>query len=151
MWHLDKHVVKMILETCQLLCTAIWLSGKEAPLKKTHVNHPSAIWCRQNKENWIWLKHLGLALCKEYTYRYEKIHKLQDTIENLKVPNLPEGRFFEPTPAMHNCYKEKDSLTSYRNYYLLGKCHLHFTKSGNHCWKKREIPPFIKNFYDSKN
>lgn len=135
--HVDKHVVKMILETCQLLCTAIWLSGGEAPYKATHKNHPSAIWARANKSNWNWLKSLGLELCAEYTYRYGKTHKSEKIITNLTVPDsIPDGDFFEPTPAMPDEYKCETSLESYRKYYRFGKQHLH-------SWKKREVPEFI--------
>jgi len=142
-WHVDRHVVKMILETCQLLCTAIWLSGGEAHCKPTHKNHPSAIWARANKENWLWLQQLGIALCEEYTYRYGKIHRLDAVIRDLTVPDLPDGEFYQPTPAMPDEYKTGDSLTSYRNYYILGKCHLHFWKN-RHAWKNRDIPRFIQ-------
>jgi hypothetical protein len=141
-YHLDRHVVKMILETCQLLCTAIWLAGGEAYCKPTHKNHPSAIWCRANKSNWIWLKNLGIALCEEYTYRYGKKHRLEDIIRNLEVPSIPDGDFYEPTQAMPEEYKDPSSLIAYRNYYILGKKHLHFWKT-RHAWKKRAIPNFI--------
>lgn len=54
-YHVDKHVVKMILETAQLLCSAHWLNGSEAPYKLTHKNHPCAIWTRECVENYNWL------------------------------------------------------------------------------------------------
>ena len=144
-YHVDRHVVKMILETCQLLCTAIWLSGGTAHCKPTHQNHPSAIWCRKSKANWLWLQELGIALCEEYTFRYGKVHKLDSVIRKLKVPlNLPEDEFTQPTPAMADEYKEGDSITSYRNYYILGKCHLHFW-TNRHAWKNRNIPRFVRD------
>jgi hypothetical protein len=144
MWHVDRHVVKMILETCQLLCTAIWLCGGKAHCKATHQNHPSSIWTRANKKNWVWLQNLGIALCEEYTYRYKKIHALETVIRDLEVPNLPNGEFFPPTPAMPDEYKvHDDSLASYRNYYILGKSHLHFWKT-RHAWKDRDIPRFVE-------
>jgi len=136
-YHCDKHVVKMILETAQLLCTAIWCSGGEAPYKKTHMNHPSAIWARKSKENWNWLHVLGLELCKEYTYRYGKIHKSQAIIESLKCPNISDIPFTPPPPAMPKMYKSKDSLLSYRLYYI-------FDKTRMLTWKKRDEPSWIK-------
>lgn len=142
-WYVDRHVVKMILETCQLLCTAIWLSGGIAYCKPTHTNHPSAIWTRANKSNWKWLRQLGLALCEEYTFRYGKTHKLEKIIRELTVPNIPKGDFVQPPQAMPDEYKHEDSIIAYRNYYVLGKAHLHFWKS-RHAWKKRDIPPFIQ-------
>lgn len=159
-WHVDSHVVKMILETCQLLCTAIHVvcdgstgvtndttlsiaNNTTTLYKKTHVNHPSAIWCRKSKENWMWLYNLGMALCREYTFRYEKIHKSQSVLENLKCPDLPDLPFTEPTQAMPNEYKNKSSLKAYRNFYAFGKKHLHFHAT-RHAWKNRRIPLFIK-------
>ena len=53
-YHCDKHVIKMILETAQLLCCVHWVSGVEAPYKKTHVNHPSSVWARESLTNYKW-------------------------------------------------------------------------------------------------
>lgn len=150
MYHLDRHCVKMILETCQLLCTAIWLTlskdelNKNPPVcKATHKNHPSAIWTRESKENWLWLQSLGLELCKEYTFRYNKKHKYEEFLEKLIVPTeLPNLAFTEPIPAMPLLYKKETSIESYRTYYSLGKAHLHFWKN-RHAWKNRSIPEFI--------
>ena len=47
----DKHVVKMVLETAQLLCSA----HETAPYKRTHYNHPCAIWTRSSLSNYMWL------------------------------------------------------------------------------------------------
>lgn len=146
LYHVDRHVVKMILETCQLLCTAIWVTGGEAPLKKTHENHPSAKWARESRKNWKWLRQLGLALCTEYTYRYGKIHKLESTIRDLKCPDLPRIDFTCPPLAMPDEYKDKNQITAYRNYYITGKKHLHLWKN-RHAWKNRDIPPFILETY----
>jgi hypothetical protein len=142
-YHVDRHVVKMIIEYCQLLCTAIWLSGGKAPLKKTHENHPCAIWARKSSGNWLWLQELALALCAEYTFRYEKQHKLQAVLESLQVPEIPKGEFFQPPQAMPEEYKQKDSKDAYRCYYVYGKNHLFAWKS-RHAWKNRKIPKFIR-------
>jgi len=137
-YHVDKHVVKMILETAQLLSTTHWVTGSEGPYRVTHKNHPSAIWARSNKSNYVWLCELGMELCKEYTYRYEKTHKTQQHLEWLSnnIPSLPEGNFTPPTLAMPENFMCEDNIKSYRKYYMYGKKHLH-------SWKKREIPAFI--------
>ena len=63
----DKHKVKMILECAQMLCTAhIALGNEDVPYKKSHLNHPSSVWVRANKENYQWLYDHMLALGKEY-------------------------------------------------------------------------------------
>lgn len=150
--HNDKHVVKMILEYAQLLSTAhrildgvltvglsqsgrkrqqyILADEREQMLySATHVNHPSAVWCRANVENYLWLHSLLVATCAEYTYRYGKVHKCQQTglVDALGVSpnNIPVGEFTAPTPAMPDACKVKaDVLSSYRNYYNLNKTHL---------------------------
>ena len=73
--HDDKRLVKMILETAQLLATAINFKGGKATYKSTHINHPCSIWTRENNSNYMWLLNHFVALNKEYTYRYGKIHK----------------------------------------------------------------------------
>lgn len=137
-YHCDKHVVKMILESAQLLCSAIIVLGGTAPYKLTHKNHPSSIWARAGRENWLWLYSLALELCKEYTFRYNKIHKTQNILLSLHPPeNLPLVPFFPPTPAMPDLFKiENDVKLSYRFYYIIDKHHLL-------SWKKRNPPKWV--------
>ena len=99
--HCDKHVVKMILESGQMLCAAHWLGWqrmlkvdtslkREALLKKltseidprllppwkmTHINHPCTQWTQLVWGNYMWHSRMGLALCDEYTRRYGREHK----------------------------------------------------------------------------
>lgn len=119
----DKHVVKMILESAQLMSTAHHLyNSKHAPLlyKPTHTKHPSAIWVRQSKQHYEWLYKHFVALCEEYTQRYGKVHKTQQTIGDVLklVPsNMPDVEFTPPPCAMPDEYKDGDSLSSYRKYY----------------------------------
>ena len=166
----DKHVVKMILESCQLLSTAHRiLDGTEFTEKKyvegsfparyrnlkrwklhdsrdniiyqaTHVNHPSAVWCRQSVENYNWLVDHFYALMQEYTYRYNKQHKcygelsymLQSPPKNLETYDMT----LMPS-AMADEYKiSDDPIVNYRNYYKLGKTRMH-------SWKNRQPPEWI--------
>lgn len=150
--HNNRHCTKMILEYNQLLSTAHRvLDGKEVVGKpktgrkqtkwvlnderdsilysSTHVNHPSAIWVRQSDSNYRWLHNLLVELCKEYTFRYGRIHKCESIglVDALKtIPNnIPQGKFTEPTPAMPEEVKIlNDSVASYRNYYNKYKQHL---------------------------
>lgn len=92
----DKRVVKMVLESCQMLSTAIneHNGSNIAPYKSTHKNHPSNIWCRETRTNWTWLWYHGKALSDEYTFRYGKVHKCADVLKQLlilrsEVPNGP--------------------------------------------------------------
>ena len=151
--HVDKHCVKMILEYAQLLSTAhrvldgvltdgLSQSGRKRKLyvlndsrdtilySATHVNHPSAVWCRQSDSNYMWLAELLEECCKEYSYRYGKIHKvessgLMQSLKNIFPKNISNKPFTEPTPAMPDeCKVPGNSLMSYHNYYNMNKQHL---------------------------
>ena len=93
----DKHVVKMILESAQMLCTTHHLcciNPDSNIYKIAHKNHPCTIWTRETKANYSWLYLLFRELCKEYTYRYLKIHKCETKLMNIlnNIPELiPEG------------------------------------------------------------
>lgn len=126
-WHLDRHVVKMILESAQLLSTAHRiLDNCQDPIlyRITHKNHPSAVWVRKSVHNYNWLYELFIALCDEYTRRYGKIH-LTDTklryVLNTPPKNIPNVPFTQPTQAMPNEYKHEDSVIAYRQYYIHAK------------------------------
>lgn len=145
--HHDKHVVKMILETAQLLSSAHRVvDGKqfidqstgrkikrwkmddpfidERLYKATHVNHPSNIWARESEENYKWLYQLFVSLCYEYTYRYGKVHA---TCKKLAVllsqppKNINKGEMTKMPQAMPDEYKTEDSVQAYRNYYIGAK------------------------------
>jgi hypothetical protein len=161
--HLDKHVVKMIIEYAQLLSTAHRMLDGEMYLDKTkngrsikrwrlddereeilykasHVNHPSAVWVRQSEQNYKWLYQLWYELCKEYTFRYGKEHLTFTKLKNVigfPPKNIDNLNFTQPTPAMPDEYKyDGDSLKSYREYYKGAK--KSFAK-----WTKREVPTWF--------
>ncbi len=159
----DKHVVKMVLESAQLLSTAHRvLDGQEiigtSPsgrkqkqwklydaretvlYKATHINHPSAVWIRQNVENYNWLVEHFFALLDEYTYRYDKKHKCMGELSfQLCTPpkNLEYAELTPPPSCMDEKYIISENVVdNYRNYYILGKSDLH-------CWKRRDPPNWI--------
>jgi hypothetical protein len=139
-YHNDKHVVKMILETAQLLCGVHWVTGNEAPYKLSHKNHPCSIWTRSSLENYLWLCELGLELCIEYEYRYGKKHKTYDVIMwcILNKPNISDVEFTSPPLAMpDHCKVGNNPIKSYRNYYM--------TEKSSFCnWKQRDVPHWYK-------
>ncbi len=78
----DKRLIKMVLETTQLLSTTLTILGsKKAPYKPTHKNHPCTLWVKESKGNYLWLLNHLKSLATEYTKRYNKVHKCQDYIE----------------------------------------------------------------------
>lgn len=139
-WHCDKHVVKMILESCQLLYIAHHIHGESrrveetAPIcattgkrgyKKTHSKHPSAIWTAESLPHYIWLCLFTLALVKEHAYRFGpkrehacKVH-LDWLFANPPKALLSQMKWLrDPPPAMPDEYKvEGDSVMSYRAFY----------------------------------
>jgi len=141
-YHCDKHVVKMILETAQLLCGVHHMTHQvthQVPYKLSHKNHPCSIWARESFTNYLILCEVGLELCKEYTYRYGKRHKSQDVIERciINKPNISDIGFTQPAKAMPDEYRVDDVVESYRNYYKGAKAN--FAK-----WTKRNIPEWFK-------
>ena len=137
-YHCDKHCVKMIIEGVQLLSTAHWMTGGEAPYKKTHINHPSNKWARESLSNYVWLCDMTMELCKEYTHRYGKRHKTQEHLEwcMLNLPNIEDKGLTEIPQAMPDECKKDNPIDGYRNYYNVEKAYM--------CkWKNREIPEWF--------
>ncbi len=140
----NKHVIKMILESAQLLCiTHRVLDGKQGYqlsksgrlrkywfhldrikennlYKATHINHPCSKWVRESSENYKWMYEHFLALCYEYQERYHKTHasyiKLNSIVKDLPK-NIPIKEFTEPPQAMPDKYRSSSSITAYHNYY----------------------------------
>ena len=167
--HLDKHVVKMILEYAQLLSTAHRLldgyeyegksiSGRKAMRWKlddarednlymaSHMKHPSGMWCRETSRNYMWLYSLWRDLMKEYTFRYGKHHVAERLIPFLD--NLPKNIKFGELTTMPQCmpeqYKVSDSIQAYKNYYIGDKQRFAV-------WTNRPIPEWYVKAYREKN
>jgi len=162
-WAVDRHCVKMILESAQLLSTAhrvldgVEIEGKSKTGRKarrwvlndaredvlysaTHINHPSAVWCRQSVQNYEWLVEHFFALIMEYNYRYDKQHKCYGELSYMlqSPPKNLENYYWTEMPS---CMAEEyiisdDPIINYRNYYKIGKSNLH-------SWKNRQPPEWI--------
>lgn len=161
--HNDSHCSKMIIEYAQLMSTAHrFLDGEmyygltkngrkiqrwrhpdeemEGVLyKASHIKHPSGIWVRHSKQNYLWLYEMWTELNTEFMYRYnhnqphESYRKLHKVLE--KSPKcMYELGFCEPYQAMFDDVKNPhDSMRAYQDYYIKYKQHL--AK-----WTKRGIP-----------
>jgi hypothetical protein len=122
-YHCDKHVVKMILESAQMLCTVLSQNNIEVPYKPTHAKHPCTIWASQSVANFNWLRDLSKFLNDEYKLRYDKKinHKSYDVIKSLpdyKHKCLDLTAF---AMAMPDEYKCDNPVVAYRNYYKQDK------------------------------
>ena len=164
--HCDKHVCKMIIEYAQMLSTAHrMLDGKEyisqtlggrrikrwkhpnsnmegVLYKASHINHPSAIWVRENAIQYQFMYDMFVALCDEYTYRYGRIHMTDEKLRDLlnEIPrNMELGTWRQPPPAMPDYCKHEDSIISYHKYYAN-------EKKGFAKWTNRERPTFMEQY-----
>lgn len=137
-YHCDKHCIKMILESCQLLSTALRVNGIEDEIlyKMTHKNHPSAIWARTNQSNYMWLLSLTISLLSEYSKRYGKTHKCSQMIKSFinHIDALPEGNFTEPPQCMPDDCKGDNTVEAYRNYYRVHKAYMATWKTKTPNW-----------------
>ena len=140
----DKHVVKMILESAQMLSTAHRvLDGDEYAdesglYKMAHKNHPSSIWVRASEDNYDWLWRHMCYLMKEYTYRYDKHHATERLIDPLCDPpeNISRDEFTDPPQCMPAYCKGDDTVQSYQTYYIV-------EKSDFATWKRRAVPEWF--------
>ena len=130
----DKMLVKMPLETAQMLCTAHReLDGNEYAdeqglYKRAYWNHPCTIWARESSANYFWLYKHFLALGREYTFRYGKIHKSVDKLAQalFKQPdNISRTGMTTLAQAMPDEYKHDDPTVAYRDYVIHEK---HYAK-----------------------
>jgi hypothetical protein len=152
-YHCDSHVVKMILESAQLLCTAVnELAGEQVtPYKSTHVNHPCSLWVRESLENWkyVWQLMHYLEVEWQVRYKHSKRHKsldalLEANIYELAKKYLTDSDFTSPALAIPDHCKVdsgcscdthmfNDAVESYREYYRKEKVALHK-------WTGRDVP-----------
>jgi hypothetical protein len=136
----DRHVVKMILESAQMLSTAhrvIDKSDNELLYKEAHKNHPSTKWVRKSHLNYQWLYAHFVALGEEYTTRYGKVHMSITKLKSfLKTPPklIPQEIFSEPPCCMPDEYKQSNTVEAYRTYYRKDK-------AGFATWKQPSVIP----------
>jgi len=133
----DKLVVKMPLESAQMLCTAHrLLSGDEycderGIYLKAYMNHPCTIWARETSQNYLWLYYHFVALCKEYETRYDRQHlsyvKLNDFLCQLPL-GIPDAGLTTMPQAMPDEYKNDDPVKAYRDYVVNEKTYAKWNK-----------------------
>lgn len=138
-YHCDQHVVKMILESVQILCTALNQKGIETPYKSTHLKHPCVLWAEASRSNFRWLADLTLALNDEYRFRFEKNadHKSISVLKAIQDFSYEDQGLTPFVQAMPEQYKVPgDAVSAYRNFYLGEK--LQFAR-----WTRRPVPFWI--------
>jgi hypothetical protein len=165
----NRHVVKMIVESAQMLSTAHRIldgiqkkgpskSGKTVTkkwihpdvnldtllYKTVHVNHPCTVWTMKSKDNYLWHWNHFIALCEEYTHRYENVHKTDSLLRDIlssppkKIPDLGLTQFPLAMKSNPECMFPDDPVKSYRMFYQTKQ------KRFKMVWTKREIPDWFK-------
>lgn len=117
----DKLVVKMPLESAQILCTAVWNDGQTAPYLPTHRKHPSVLWVARTAANWNWLVDHGLALSDEYERRYGRQHASREIILQVAALGPKTGELEPFALAMPDEYKQANPVLAYRAFLIAEK------------------------------
>jgi hypothetical protein len=148
-WMFDKHVVKILLEAIQMLCTTMRVIDPDSEIhskvklyKMAHKNHPVTVWMRTSLENYLWTLDLVDAMHNEWKYRYdqpEKVHASYKLMPYLRayVPSadkFPVTGLIPFAQAMPDQYKHEDPIVAYRQYYQSPE------KKRLASWKKRPKP-----------
>ena len=144
----NMRVVKMILESCQILSTVLNEQGIEAPYRSFNPKHPSCMWAAESSENFRNLMKHCAAMIQEYEMRFGKTHKCKAVLMKIKEMYKPD-RFptNKPTPlrmAMPDYFKvENNPVLSYRKYYA-SKPKMRYPKSKIPVWfeKYRKGKPY---------
>ena len=147
-YHCDKHVVKMTLESAQILCSALQRLGLQDPdlYRPTHFHHPCVTWAATSADNWQRTFRLFNCLLEEYTYRYTKVHACNQLVPLLEdlfpyaSPLFPVDGPTDAPRAMPEQYHDASLVVSYRRYYREHKQPIMRME-----WTNRKIPLFMKD------
>ena len=163
----DKHIVKMILESAQMLSTAHRvLDGKESKIpsksgktmvkhwqldhhddiiyKAVHVGHPCTVWTMESVANYMWHYTHFVALHQEFMYRYGKTHKSFNDLGQIlrtppkNIPNVHQTPFKLAMGAAPECINDSDPVGSYRSFYQTKQDRFSMT------WTKRDVPTWFE-------
>lgn len=150
-YHVDRHVMKMPIETTQMLSTVLRerfnvvapTEGTGKIYKSVYVTHPCTRWVGETHNNFIWTWLFGVALCDEYTHRYGKVHacrQVLDTIFDLtpKADSWTYNGITYRPKCVRAEFKQFDTVTAYRLQYITTKARLH-------SWTNREVPDFVQD------
>lgn len=139
-YHCDQHVGKMILESVQILCTALNKKGFATPYRSTHSQHPCVLWVEASYDNFLWLRELALALNDEYRWRYRKSadHASIAVLQAIESCRFDTCGLLPFAQAMPNQYKVAgDAVAAYRQFYCGDKAR--FAR-----WTRRAPPPWFR-------
>lgn len=149
-YHCDKHVLKQIPDIAKILCTVMRESGIPYGYTASNKNHPCVKWAKEADGNFMWLRELGLELCREYSYRYAKGAGGNHASEHIILDAYPKGLgnknerakrrepvgMTPPPQCVPDYFKCEDPVIAYRQYYLSEKADML-------CYTKRNVPEWV--------
>ena len=144
--HCDKHVVKMITESVQMLVTvlpryfssyvAIDLEPPCRPLAAGHAKHPCVLWLWQDITHFNYLAQLAQSLCEEKQARWplnadheyqifiwqlcQRLQTIHDLTDQTKLPETFATAVKSETLRSTNT-PHVEAVTIYRDYYIRDK------------------------------
>ena len=138
----DKLVVKMPVETAQMLSTAIRVHCGDGYCDSRDIykvafkNHPCTIWARSSRANYDWLVKHFKYLCREYRSRYGKVHGCAYLLKPFQEASqyMPSGNLTEFAQAMPDIYKTDNHVQAYRDYMVNEKHYAQWRYSGKPQW-----------------
>jgi len=120
----NKHVVKMCVESLQIMSTVMHINGMQGPYRPTHQHHPCIKWTNKSNNNGKWLSLHLQAMLNEYTNRYHREHAVEEKFKEIKHLDLFCGNY-ELHTTFEQCvpeiFKSNDAVKAYRRYYLIDK------------------------------
>lgn len=146
---IDKHAIKMPLESLQMMSTIADFLGLNSPYNPVMLNHPCTIWGRKSKQNFAWLLNHANALCQEYSLRYNnRTHRCQTIINrNYEVwnkvmqllPDIGLTPFAIAISQDSKCrqlenFEELHAVDKYREYYMYDKSRIASWKTKQPLW-----------------
>ena len=117
----NLRVVKMILESCQILSTVLNEQGLDAPYRSFNPKHPSCLWAAESAANFMNLAlHCEAMIC-EYRERFGKTHKcaavLNKIVAMFDVDLFPTTKCTPLRLAMPDEFRSDNPIVSYRKFY----------------------------------
>ena len=126
----DKHIPKMLLESAQMLSTAVQENAGEQLedlYKPAYSKHPMTKWVGSTFSNFQWTLENAVFISHEYCKRFNKLHKssriLNAIYDNQYYKEIPDEQFTTPPQCMPDEYKDKDYVIAYRKYYMGAKAY----------------------------
>jgi putative FmdB family regulatory protein len=155
-YHCDKHLNKMLLESCQMISTAIryldpaFASHYPLLYKSTHVNHPCSKWTRYSSQNFIWHMIFIYTMNMEFKSRFKKFNDhmsyvkiYQSGLNFINSYNWTIINYTNHPLCMDDKYKSDNLVQSYRNYYI-SKWYDFREKNQRMRWTTRPVPDWFQ-------